>query len=175
LSLAAFVGAGVEGGNFNVLYERTFRGYTTVPGATDRFLFVSDSGYAPDVKRPEGAAIQAEDGSIKGYSPNLRQTVIRLLLCNRATGEIVHEFPGPVSRRPRVSGFELALTSPPVILQDGFAFLTADWHLQRVRMPEGDGRPVQVWDLDIPVSTKLTPRLSDDIGNLMPVVRSRCQ
>ncbi|MDB6135388.1 MAG: hypothetical protein JWM59_3631 [Verrucomicrobiales bacterium] len=163
----------VEGGNFTVLYERTFRGCAAVLAATDRFLFVSDSGHAPDDTRPDGVAMQAEDGAIKGYSPLFRQPVIRLLLCDRSTGEVVHKFSGPVSRRPRVSGFELSLTWPPVMLEDGFVSLTADWHLQRIELSAGDGGPVRLWDLDIPVATGLTPRLSDDMGYLMPVV-SRC-
>ncbi|MCD6049738.1 MAG: PQQ-like domain [Verrucomicrobia bacterium] len=165
--------AEVTGGSFVVHFERTFRGLTTILAATDQFLFVSDAGPAPDDQRPVQSARQADDGTILGYSPLGRQSIVRLLVCKRATGEIVHEFAGPVSRRPRVSGFELPLTSPPLLLDDGFTFLTADWHLQRIQLPVNAPKPKQIWALDIPTATKLTPRLNDDIGYLMPAL-TRC-
>jgi hypothetical protein len=165
--------AQVTGGSFVVHYERTFRDLTTVLAATDQFLFVSDVGSAPDDQRPIQSARQADDGTILGYSPLGRQSIVRLLVLKRATGEIVHEFAGPVSRRPRISGFELPLTSPPLLLDDGFAFLTADWHLQRIQLPATPSEPKLTWDLNIPTVTKLTPRLNDDIGYLMPAL-TRC-
>ncbi|MEZ0258344.1 MAG: PQQ-binding-like beta-propeller repeat protein [Chthoniobacter sp.] len=165
--------AQVTGGSFVVHFERTFQGETTVLAATEQFLFVSDTGFAPDDQRPVQVARQADDGTILGYAPQSRQSIVRLLVCKRATGEIVHEFAGPVSRRPRVSGFELPLTSPPLLLEKGFTFLTADWHLQRIQLPSTAREPKLTWDLDIPTATKLTPRLNDDIGYLMPAL-TRC-
>lgn len=171
--LAARLGAHPEviGGNFEVKFEKRFRGQTTVLAADDRYVYISDAGYSPDDKRPLQIPRQASDGGILGYSENVRQSVIRLLVCDRSTGEILHEFSGPVSRNPRVSGFELALTSPPVLLEDGLIFLTADWRLQRIRLPQGEpSKAVTIWDTDLQDETKCVPRLNDDIGYLMPVV-----
>ncbi|MEM9478876.1 MAG: hypothetical protein AAGA58_04345 [Verrucomicrobiota bacterium] len=158
--------------NSEILFENEHESYVSTLAVSDQYLYLSDVVYAPDDNRPIVAARVADDGSITGYGPKTRQRIVRLLLCDPKTGKIIHALPGPVSRQPRISGFGLPLTSPPCFLEDGFAYLTADWHLKRMRLFEEDG-PVEVWNLDIPTETNLTPRLSDDMGYLMPRV-TRC-
>ena len=169
----AFAQIEMNGGKFDIHFERSFRSHATVLGATDELLFVSDVGTDPADTRPQqGIARITDDGSVLGYDPRGRQTQIRLVVCSRRTGETLHTFSGPVTRKPRVSGFELPLTSPPVMVDDGFVFLTADWRLQRIRLPcAGAGEnATTLWDLDLPVITKLTPLVNDDIGYILPGV-----
>ena len=140
--------AAIPVSKLNVEYVRTFAARVAVLAATDKLLFVSDASWG--------------NGGKSGES--------RLLVCDRATGEIVHEFKGPFSRRPHVSGFASPLTSAPVLLDDGFVYLDADWHLRRIKLPPAGAQAVEIWNFDIPESTHFTPRLNDDIGYLLPAV-----